>query len=193
MFNPDLPSGRRKLFLFILLVFTIAGFSAKYLLIELGWVSNQATESKHITSPGNEPNSQAESGNQPIFTQEDIQNAQQIATSFLPVYVTSNDSDQDERLVKLKPLITSQFFAVLKEEAELARPTSEKLSTRLERLGNINCELDGIYVKCLIETVIEEKESNGQKKSVEKVYQILLVQEGREWLVQEVELHGSID
>ena len=51
MFNTNLPSGRRRLFLLVLFVFVVAGFSAKYLLIHLGWVGNAGQQDKKASEP----------------------------------------------------------------------------------------------------------------------------------------------
>lgn len=194
MFDTDLPSGRRKLFFFILLVFTIAGFGTKYLLIKLGWVGGQAKTP--VAPPSALEAGPAEKKDEPepaAFTTEDVEKARQAAESFIRSYTTQDDKNKDERLQALKPLTTPSFYRMLEEEAELSRPTGESHSTSFKSLGRVDCGANGSSVQCLMETVLEEKQTDQQTLPVERVYQLTLVEEGSDWLVEEVVLRGSFD
>ncbi|MBA4603780.1 hypothetical protein [Thermoactinomyces mirandus] len=192
MFNTDLPSGRRRLFVLILFVFIVAGFSVKYLLIHLGWVGDggntevgaKAENSKNMV-PVNEPDI-------PALSQEEIQRVQITARAFVRAYVTRTSADYDGWLRSLKPYVTDQLFSLLEEEANYFESGGQTPTSRFKQLGRINCQDDLGKVGCLAEMVVEQDE-NGKKIPIERVYQLTLIKEKGEWLIEEVEVRGSFD
>ncbi|SEN55353.1 hypothetical protein [Lihuaxuella thermophila] len=194
MFDTNLPSGRRKLFFFILLVFTIAGFGTKYLLFKFGWVGGQtktpeAPPSALEAGPADRQNEQEPAA----LTTEDVEKARQAAEMFIRSYTTRDDQTKNERLQALKPLTTPSFYQILQEEAELSRPTGETHSTSFQSLGKVDCGAVGKSVECLVETILQEMQGDQPAIPVERVYQLTLVEESSDWLVEEVVLRGSID
>ncbi len=192
MFNTDLPSGRRRLFVLILSVFIVAGFSVKYLIIHLGWVGG--TESpdagaKAANSQNTEPVTEPET---PALSQEEIQHAQSSADAFIRAYVTRTSTDYDGWLRSLKPYVTDQLFSLLKEEADYFKSGGQTPTSQFKQLGRLQCQAELGKVGCLAETVVEQDE-NGKKIPIERVYQLTLIKEKGEWVIEEVEVRGSFD
>ncbi|MBA4493655.1 hypothetical protein ACFO25_04585 [Paenactinomyces guangxiensis] len=194
LFNRDLPSGRRKLFIFILVLFSIVGFSTKYLLIKLGWVGGQ-TETPKAPSPGSatisaDPNQTDQPDG---FTSEEIEKAGQTAEAFIRVYTNENQADQGQRLQSLKTFTTSALYEMLKKEIELSRPTGETASASLKKVDEVSCDTNVSSVQCSLKTTLEQKKGQDNPTLIERVYQLTLVQADHKWLVEEVVLRGSFD
>ncbi len=193
MFDTILPSGRRKLFFFILLVFTIAGFGTKYLLIKLGWVGGQAKTPEAPPPALAGPEKKMDEPEPASIRAEDVEKARQTAEAFIRSYTNQNDKDKKERLQALKPLTTPSFFQLLEKETELSRPAGEVSSTSFQSLERADCNASGNSVQCLLETVVAERKADQEAIPVERVYQLTLIEENSDWLVEEVVLRGSLD
>ena len=190
MFNTNLPSGRRRLFLLVLFVFVVAGFSAKYLLIHLGWVGNAGQQDK-------KPQSQPEQTSNPeevlpTLSPEQLQKAQQTADAFMRAYANRNTDEVDRWLQSVKPYASDSLLALLEEETNFLKEKGVKFISVLKEIHNLHCQEQSGEVRCLAETVAEESE-NGKTIPIERVYQVTLTEQNGNWIAQEVEVRGSFD
>ncbi|TCS96956.1 hypothetical protein [Hazenella coriacea] len=189
MFNTNLPSDRRRLLLLVLFSFIVVGFLTKYVLLSLGWVDGSISESKpHPVVSDPSPVAPVEQNE--TLPPAELSAAQQVAEQFIQPY--ANQVNKSEWLSQLKSLMTDEFYETLKMEVELARPVQGVQSSQFQKITNKSCEAVGIKVDCLLETVVIEQVDN-QQRPVEKVYQVILQKQGSDWLVEEVNLHASID
>lgn len=191
MFNTNLPSNRRRFLLLVLFSFIVVGFLTKYLLLSLGWVDGSASEAKPRSNTSAFPPIAPVEPNGAFRSPAELSAAQQIAEQFIQPY-TNRQTKQDEWLSQLKPMITENFYETLKVEIESARPVQSTQHDQFQKITQANCEEFGAKVDCLLEIVVIGKVNNEQVP-MEKVYQVILQQQGRDWRVEEVHVHGSID
>ncbi|MFC7443207.1 hypothetical protein [Laceyella putida] len=189
MFNTDLPSGRRKLFALVLGVFLIVGFSVKYLLIWLGWVGGTETDAhkKPATAPVVQPEPAP-----PSISPEEVAQAKGVAEQFIRAYTTVDFKKRDVWLASLESLTAPAYYDVLQEEAALARPAEGTLSTSFSKLGRMDCEALESRVSCLAEVVVLEKGEN-RSLPMERMYQLLLGTDEKQWVVEEVQVRGNFE
>lgn len=188
MFRSDLPSGRRRLFLFVCAVFLIAGFSVKALIYEMGWVGKSENTQKPIKPA--EMNDGQQAPEPPSHSEEDLQEAKSVVEAFLPLYIANHPDQKEKRLEELKKLTTTSFFEVLKEESDSARPVEEGIQAKLQQVEQLECSGED-SMHCVAVTTIEEQ--GKEKLLVEKVFVVFLAEEKGNWLVREVEARGSFD
>lgn len=189
MFNTDLPSGRRKLFVLVLCVFLIVGFSVKYLLIWLGWVGGAKPETgaKEEAAPVVQPEPPPSS-----LSEEQMAQANAVAKQFIQAYTTIDYQHRDAWLASLESMTKPSYYDVLKEEATRARPSEGIQSTTFSKLGRIDCEALQLRVSCLAEVVVLEKGSD-ESLPIERIYQLLLAADKGKWAVEEVQVRGNFE
>ncbi|MGA8943518.1 MAG: hypothetical protein WB502_12525 [Thermoactinomyces sp.] len=192
MFNTDLPSGRRRLFVLILAVFVVAGFSVKYLIIHLGWIGDAG--SREVTGR-TEDSKNVESVMEPeipALSQAEIQRAQSVADAFIRAYVTRTSTDYEGWLRSLKPYVTDQLYSMLEEEANYFKSGGQTPTSQFKQSGRLQCQDELGKAGCLAEIVVEQDE-NGEKILIENVYHLSLIKEKGDWVIEEVEVRGSFD
>ena len=192
MFNTNLPSGRRRLFMLVLLVFVVAGFSAKYLLIYFGWVGNaDSPEKKAQVQPQPEETGKAPAA-VPALSPEELKKVRSSADAFIRAYAARSTTNVEQWLQSVKPFATESLFSLLEEETTFLKENGVKVTSRFKEIRNLQCQEQSGEVLCLAETITEEKE-NGQTIPIERVYQVSLIEENGNWIVEEVEVRGSFD
>ncbi len=183
-FNPDLPSGRRRLFLLILLVFMVVGFGTRYLLIGWGWGQQEDAPSsdplaKTDAQPGPTSEKQPSQSDSPV-TADDREEAQPIAKKFVEAYLAQGPKEKAEFLKEADPWMTDSLQSEIEEDP--ARPVGpvKVQSTEATEVQDYQREQSGQVVWNVWATVPKE---NG---TYEVVYEVILSQEKGDWLVQEV-------
>lgn len=162
------------------------------MIIHLGWVGDaHSPEVKGETenSQNKEPVMEPEI---PALSQAEIQRAQEAADDFIRVYVTRTSADYDGWLQSMKPYVTDQLHSLLEEEANYFEAGGKTPTSQFKQLGRLQCQDQLGKVGCLAETVVEQDE-NGEKILIERVYQLILIKEKGEWVIEEVEVRGSFD
>lgn len=189
MFRSDLPSERRKLFIFVCAVFLVVGFSVKALIYELGWVGGNSEQTIKPATPA-EHRDRQNIPEPPSFSEEDRLKAKAVVEDFLPLYVTTQSDQKDKRLAELKKYTTPDFYEVLKTEADASRPTGEIAETQMKQMERVECSGQE-SMHCVAVLIVEEK--GKETLLVEKVFALLLTKDKENWLVREVESRGSFD
>ena len=190
MFNTNLPSGRRRLFLLVLVVFVVAGFSAKYLLMYFGWVGNADPPKKETQAQPEEVGNKPEG--LPALSAAELEKVRSSADAFIRAYATRNTTDVDQWLQSVKPYATDSLLSLLEEETKFLKEHGVKITSQLKEITNFSCQEQSGKVQCLVETITEENE-NGKTIPIERVYQVTLVKENGNWIAEEVEARGSFD
>ncbi|WP_124726619.1 hypothetical protein [Staphylospora marina] len=193
MFNTETSSGRRRLFLLVLLVFLVAGFTAKHLLIRLGWVGGGRSEAEHprmVEAPVSQPaGSEEGTGKQ----SPDLKEAEAFAARYLVMYASRDPAKKAERLNGLRPHTTAEFFAILEEEANGARPTAENEVTTVSDITRGSCEEDREAVTCILQCSLVERGRDGKEILTEQVYELRLIRDGSGWKTEGVSVRGSFE
>jgi hypothetical protein len=193
LFNTDLPSGRRRLFFLVLLVFTIAGFSAKYLLIKQGWVGGQREMSAASPQASQPVVPEPVQTDGPGYSFEELREAEQFAGEYIRIYGNRDPRRKDEWLNKLRPFTAQGLYETLRTETEEARPVDGDVVTTVKQVGRVTCSQNGGAVSCLVECVMEERNATGGTVALERVYDLQLTRDEADWLVQEVAVRGSFE
>lgn len=188
MFNTSLPSGRRKLFLFLLVVFTIVGFGTKYVLLWLGWVdmtSDEASSWKGYSISVPSPIKPASV----IYSEVDQTEAKQVSEAFVRADAIQDEQQKEEKRNELKALTTGDFFQILQTELDQARPVKTVDPLTLTQVTQTDCEQEDVALACRVTTVWND----AQGKKVEQDFLLKLLQENGKWLVEGVSTGGSTD
>ncbi|MBD1370838.1 hypothetical protein IC620_00490 [Hazenella sp. IB182357] len=188
MFNTQLPSGRRRLFLLILFVFIIVGFSTKYFLYEWGLVAQE--ESRPVENEVEPEAASSSSG----YTDMEITEAKQQAEIFLRLYTTDQANSEASRLSAIQEITTPDVYEWIVAETKNGRPLAETPIRSFRQFGQVGCTAERLGVVCLIETIIEEKKQAVDPILIERVYQLQLERkEAQKWVIKEVEVRGSLE
>lgn len=186
LFNPNLPSGRRRLFVFLLLVFSIVGFGTRYLLISLGWVGSIDTSPREPPASQEVPAKEEEES--PAISEADREEAREVAMQFVSAYLRYGPEEKEAFLKKEGSWLTE----TLQEELVPAGPQSVQ-SVKANRVEDYHREKEGQVVWNVWATLGRGK---GQGR-YEVVYEVVLIRETGNWRVQEVtpieypDLHGE--
>jgi hypothetical protein len=190
VFRSDLPSERRRLFIFVCAVFLVVGFSVKALIYELGWVGGSSEQAIKPITPAETRNQPNIRESPPAFTEEDRMKAKSVVEAFLPLYVTHYSGEKEKRLAELERYTTPAFFELLKAEADEARPSGENVETQMKQIERVECSGEE-SLQCLAVMIVEEK--GKETLLVEKVLAVFLTKDEENWLIREVESRGSFD
>ncbi|SGO61344.1 Uncharacterised protein [Mycobacterium tuberculosis] len=178
LFNTNLPSGRRRLFVFLLLVFSIVGFGTRYLLITLGWVGSNPTETLPQKPPeASVPKADSKEEEIPAISEADRQEAREVATNFVKAYLQYGPEKEKVFLKKVGPWVT----ATLQEELTPTGPQSVK-SVKASRVEDYYREQNGQVIWNVWATLDKGKGKDGY----EVVHEVVLIREAGSWRVQEV-------
>lgn len=164
---------RIKLFVLTLTIFTIVGFGMKWVLFGIG----PSIPLQHQQSTLSQ-----ESFKSIRISQRDVSKAQQVVTQFLPIYFKQDKS-------KLREMCTERLFSFLQKEIENPLKKQDPQLDRVEKLG-CNSNKDGIH--CFVTVTVAESEGN-RSTLEEQVYEVTLRLREMEWLVDEVNVHGSFE
>lgn len=177
LFNTNLPSGRRRLFVFLLLVFSIVGFGTHHLLISLGWVGFQPEPPPQEPSEAAVPRVDPEKEEPPVISEADRKETREIAAQFVGVYLQYGP---DEKKTFLKE-VGSWMTTPLREDLEPAGPQTVK-SVKASRVEDYHREENGQVVWNVWAILSKGK----GKEGYEVVHEVVLTREAGSWRVQEV-------
>jgi len=176
--NLNLPSHRRILFLLLFVLFLVVGFATRYLLVELGWVDESSSASSTETSEESPPVEEATPPTAAAITEEDRQEAKEIAVRFVAAYLEAKG--KGALLREAGPWMTREFRAKFEEDsAELPGPLPVK-SSEATRIEDYHLERNGKIAWDVWVTLIDKKHR------YEVVYQVILNKEEGNWKVEEV-------
>jgi hypothetical protein len=188
MFQTDLPSHRRRLFIFVLVVFLVVGFAVRFVLVRLGWTDPPAPPVKAPVSTQPEPSEPAAASS---LSPAELGEVTETAERFIRAYTTVDFSDRSKWLGALDGLVGDAFYRFLKEEAT-ARPAEGEKATSFSKLERLQCSGSGSAASCIAGVVVQEQREK-QSIPVERVYQLTLAKEGDNWVVEEAEMRGDFD
>ncbi|PTM52179.1 hypothetical protein [Desmospora activa] len=173
-FNPNLPSGRLRLFVALLLLFSVVGFGTRYLLIQSGWVGSSSSPVPPTQEEPPAAEQEEESPEElPPVTEEDREQARHVAEDFVAAYL-SYSPDEKEKLLEEVKLTRS-----LQAEIEPIGPVTVR-STEAAKVEDYQRDQDGEIVWNIWATVAKGK------GNFETVYEVVLTREGGNWRVGEV-------
>lgn len=186
LFNPNLPSGRCRLFVFLLLVFSIVGFGTRHLLIHLGWVGSNPEPIPQTPPEASVPQADSDEEEVLAISEADRKEAREVAINFVKVYLQYGPEKEKVFLEKVSPWVTASLL----EELTPAGPQSVE-SMKANRVEDYHREEAGQVVWNVWATL-----GRGKGK-YEVVHEVVLIREAGKWRVQEVtpveypDLHGE--
>ncbi|MBH8598990.1 MULTISPECIES: hypothetical protein [unclassified Thermoactinomyces] len=188
MFQTDLPSHRRRLLVFVLVVFLVVGFAVRFVLVKLGWTDQPRPTATEPSAPSAEPSEPAAVSSLPP---EELSAVTETANRFIRAYTTIDFSDRSKWLHALDGLTGKEFYQYLQEEAT-ARPADGLTATSFGKIERLQCSGSGLTASCIGAVVVQEQKGQ-QFTPVERVYQLSLAKEGEHWVVEEAEVRGDFD
>lgn len=169
----DRPSDRRKLFLVLVLIFSIVVYGSKFMVVRLGWM-----EEKEVEDVPEEP--------PPVFSSppsnQDREEARIVAEEFIKTYISSD-------LKESKSLMTSDLYASEMRDQEASRIDPAAVDRNLSVIKTHSSIIQDYYleeqgkVKITVWATIK-----ADKDSYEVPYWITLNRDMGRWLVEGVEL-----
>lgn len=193
MFQTQLPSGRRRLLLFLIILFTIAVFGTRYLLLLLGWGEKQTDSTPKNQSEQTEPVVEQQENHSTTFTAEQLQQAKVVAEKFIKLYTQHDLSQSEEWFQSLESLLSPSYAEELRLEAEKIRPTQIVMKTEFQTIRRSICQPDGENVACHFEVSIKEIDAQEQATLVDKNYEVILSLQNGNWMVEGLNIYGSFD
>ena len=190
MFQTQLPSGRRRLLVFLLVLFTIAVFGTRYLLLTLGWVGKQTDSTSKQTPQQVNIEKKLE---QPSFTPEQQRQARKTAEEFLKRYTERDLSQSEEWLQSLRNMLSTDYAEELRMEAERSRPTVLIKKTNFQAIRRSTCYPNEEKIACHLEATTEEVDGKDQATLVDKNYEVILSLQNGNWKVEGLNIYGSLD
>lgn len=189
MLQPQLPSGRRRLLLLIIFVFTIVVFATRYLLVTLGWVGQQAG-----STPQTKQEKQQVTSNQPTtLTAKEIQEAKQVAESFIQRYTHHDLSQSKTWFQSFVKDLHPDYAEEVRLEAERSRPTVIVQKTLFKGIKRSTCDPTDEQVRCHLEVTIETIDQQQQGILMDKVYEVITSRQNGNWKVEGLNIYGSLD
>jgi hypothetical protein len=179
--NLDLPSHRRILFLLLFVLFLVIGFATRYLLVEMGWVDESSSASTTETSEGSPPVEETGPPSSPAdgtITEEDRQEAKDIAVRFVKAYLEAKEKGAFLR--EAGPWMTREFQAKLEADSEELPGPLPVQSTEATRIEDYELERNG-KIAWDVWVTLKEK-----KRRYEVVYQVILNKDEGNWKVEGV-------
>lgn len=187
-----LPSRRRRmLLLWTIILFTVAVFGTRYLLLTFGWVGQQTDSTPKHPSPQSEVNDPPESRTE--FTSEQLQQAREAAQDFIKLYTQRNLSQSETWFQSFEAMLTPYYQEELRLEAERSRPTMLVRETRFQAIKRSTCHSNRERVHCHLEVTTEEIDAQEQATLVDKHYEVILSLQNGNWKVEGLNIHGSLD
>lgn len=193
MFQTQLPSGRRRLLLFLIILFTIAVFGTRYLLLLLGWGEKQTDSTPKNQSEQTEPVVEQQENHSTTFTAEQLQQAKVVAEKFIKLYTQHDLSQSEEWFQSLESLLSPSYAEELRLEAEKIRPTQLVMKTEFHIIRRSICQPDGENVACHFEVSLKEIDALDQATLVDKNYEVILTLQNGNWMVEGLNIYGSFD
>lgn len=194
MFQTQLPSGRRRLLFFLIVLFTIAVFGTRYLLLLFGWGEKQTDSTPKNQSEQTESVvEQQQESHSATFTAEQLQQAKVIAERFIKLYTQHDLSQSEEWFQSLESLLSPSYAEELRLEAEKMRPTQIVMKTEFQTIRRSICQPDGENVACHFEVSIKEIDAQEQATLVDKNYEVILSLQNGNWMVEGLNIYGSFD
>ncbi|PPA68692.1 hypothetical protein [Jeotgalibacillus proteolyticus] len=195
-------SDRIKLFLFILVIFLVIGFSTTYVLRSIGseeadtvnqseetpeeteaFVSSDEVESEASLEDETNKYNQTEH-----FTEEQLAESKEAAVEFVHAYHPYNAEEPTEYLETAKPHITDSLYGSLKEDGRrevLERSILTVNDTQVTEVVNPS----SIVVRWNVMVTGEAQSIDGSKTDTEDWYLVGLREREGEWLVEDVRIN----
>lgn len=191
MLQTHLPSGRRRLLLLIIILFTVAVFGTRYLLLTFGWVGKQTDSTPEHPSKQTEADKQQESPT--TFTPEQLQQAKEAAQTFIKLYTQHDLSQSEAWLQSFEAILAPHYKEELRLEVERSRPTVLVAKIHFQAIKRSTCQSNGERVYCYLEVTTEEINAQEQGVLVDKHYEVILSLQNGNWKVEGLNIHGSLD
>lgn len=192
MFQTQLPSGRRRLFVFLLILFTIIVFGMRYLLLALGWVEKQTDSTSKQTTEQMDVES-SPNANQPTFTSEQLMQARQTAENFLKRYTQRDLAQSQVWFRSFANMLSPKYAEELRMEAEHSRPTVLVKEIKFQTIKRSTCHPNHENVSCHLEVTTEEVDAQDRSTLVDKNYEVILSLQNGNWKVEGLNIYGSLD
>lgn len=194
MFQTHLPSGRRRLLLFIFILFTIAVFGTRYLLLLFGWGEKQTDSTpKNQSEQTVSVVEQQQESHSATFTAEQLQQAKVIAEKFIKLYTQRDLSLPEVWFQSMESMLSPDYKEELRLETEKIRPTQLVMKTEFHTIRRSICQPDGENVACHFEVSLKEIDAQEQATLVDKNYEVILSLQNGNWMVEGLNLYGSLD
>mgnify|MGYP001363493691 CR=1 FL=1 len=190
MFQTQLPSGRRRLLFILLILFTIAVFGTRYVLIALGWVGKQTDPTAEQSLKQTQMDHQLQ---QATFSTEQLQQAKETAETFLQRYTQRDLHRSEAWLNSFVNLLSPEYAEELRMEAERSRPTVLVKKTNFQAIRRSACYPQEEKVSCHMEATIEEVDVQDRATMVDKNYEVILSLQNGKWKVEGLNIYGSFD
>lgn len=177
MVNFDLPSSRRRLFVFIVCVTIITLFNL------------QSSDNKK-TNKFLDPSKSVEAIKKTQISKLEKNQTEQLVREFIKHYVNTDKPYIEQKLLVLRPLVTEDFYYNIQVEAEQSRPVLSIPNHRLSKINKIGSRLEGDKIVWLMNLNLHDQTT---RTNVEKSYELKLTKIKGIWLIEEVMVHGTFD
>lgn len=191
MFQTQLPSGRRRLLFLLVMVFAATVFGMRYLLVSLGWVGGQPDPSAMKTS-GQEQQQESIPSPEPV-NQAEMNHIKQSAESFIKRYTEHDLMKSKEWFQSLQADLHPSFASQIRLETERSRPTMLVQRTRFKQLNRSTCDSVAEKVHCYLEVTTESIDYQQEAILTDKIYEVILSSENKNWKIEGLNIHGSLD
>lgn len=193
MFQTNLPSGRRRLLIVLIVLIAIVVFGMRYLLVSFGWVGEQTEVSSQTESQFKQQTQLSTEEPETSISKAELNAAKQMAESFIKRYTQHDFSQSEAWLKSFQADLHSAFAEEMQLEAEHSRPTMLVQQVNFQALKRSACDPVAEKVHCHLEVTTETIDGQGQATLNDKGYEVILIKENGNWKVEGLNIHGSLD